>query len=181
MNDRKPKRTRTDATRALIKQRALERGKERSAEVEQRVRNMMATIEGEMAGNEGIYPHNRGALSAAELARRVGIHATTFFTENQRELGSDVKSWVEKIKTANVVGRVPIRRNLSERLEDWKTLYNGLTQSHRDTELELQQKEAELAEAAREIERLKGESDELRAFLARSGREKVVPIRRKRS
>ena len=117
-----PKRKRTDATRALIKERALERGKERSAEVEQRVRTMMATIEGEIADNEGIYPHNGGALSAAELARRVGIHSTTFFTDNQKELGSAVKAWVEKIKAANVVGRVPVRRNLSERLEDWKTL-----------------------------------------------------------
>jgi hypothetical protein len=174
------RRTRSEATRALIKERALERGKRRSDDVEKRVRAMMITIEQEIAGNDGIYPLNGGALSGAELARRAGVHPTTFYSKTQRKLGEDVQTWVDTISAANVVGRGPVRRNLSERLEDWKTLYNGLAQSHRDTELELQQTEAELAAAREEIEKLRNENEGLREFLAKAGHEKVVPLRKKR-
>jgi septation ring formation regulator EzrA len=173
------KRSRSEATRALIQERALERGRERSGALDKRVREMMATIDQEIAANEGIYPHNGGALSAAELARRAGVHQTTFFTPTQREtLGKDVKAWIEKVKASHIVGKGPVRRNLSERLEDWKALYEGLAQSHRDTELELQQAEAELNEARSELERVRDENETLKELLAKSGHTKIVPLRK---
>lgn len=174
------KRGRSAETRALIQERALERGEERSGAVDRRVRDMMKTIEQEMAANEGIYPHNGGALSAAELARRADVHPTTFFTKKQVALGEDVKDWLKKTKESNIVGKGPVRRNLSDRLDDWKSLYEGLAQSHRDTELELQQIAAELKEAHGEIDRVRGENERLRALLAKSGQTKVVPLRKRK-
>lgn len=173
--------TRSPATRALMQQRASERGKERSAEFAEHVRRVMATIDGEIAANKGIYPHNGGALSAKELARRAGVHDTTFSSPAQKEkLGMEVKAWVEKVKTLHIVGKGRIRRNLSERLEDWKTLYQGLVQSHRDTELELQQTEAELDGARKEVERIRDENDGLRKLLSQAGHKKIVPLPRKK-
>ncbi|MGQ7939612.1 hypothetical protein [Paraburkholderia sp. D1E] len=164
-----------------MQQSASERGKERSAALDKHVREVMATIDGEIAANKGIYPNNGGALSAAELARRAGVHETTFYSPAQKEkLGKDVKEWVEKIQASHIVGKGRVRRALSERLEDWETLYQGLKQSHRDTELELQQTEAELAEARKEVERMRDENAGLRQSLAQSGHKKIVPLPKKK-
>ncbi|ANB71150.1 hypothetical protein BCh11DRAFT_04144 [Burkholderia sp. Ch1-1] len=170
---------RSDSTRALIQERALERGAQRTEDVQQRVRMLMADIEDEMARNEGIYPHNGGALSGAEIARRAGIHPTTLFSPKQRDFGSEVKQWLERIKEGKVVGRGPVRRELADRIADWKALYDGLAQSHRDTELELQQTEADLEKARGEIKTLQATVDRLTEQLAALGGEKVVSLRNK--
>jgi hypothetical protein len=173
--------TRSAATRARIQERAAERGRERSSTFDEHVREVMATIEQEIAENNGIYPHNGGALSAAELARRAEVHITSFFSPKQKEtLGNDVRAWVKKIKASHVVGKVRVRREISERLEDWKTLYEGLKQSHRDTELALQQKEAELETAQKDIARMREENEGLRHALAQSGHKKIVPMPKKK-
>ncbi|MDQ0140970.1 hypothetical protein [Cupriavidus necator] len=173
--------TRSDSTRALIRERALERGQQRSAEVERRVREAMQTIEAEIDANDGIYPHNKGALSSAELARRADVHPTTFFSPKQRALGDEVKQWLEGIKARKVVGRGPVRRELATRIADWSRLFEGLAQSHRDTELELQQTQAELAQTREDLAKLQHENDHLKKLLSAAGNKKVVPLRPKKS
>lgn len=172
---------RSDSTRVLIQVRALERGAQRTNDVQQRVRKLLAAIEDEMAANGGIYPHNGGALSGAEIARRAGIHPTTLFSPKQRDLGSEVKQWLERIKEGRIVGRGLVRRELAERVADWKALYDGLAQSHRDTELELQQAEVDLEKAQAEIKKLQGVVDRLTKQLGVLSGEKVVPLQNKRS
>lgn len=172
--------TRSGITRALIQKRALEQGAQRSDEVRIRVTVALRTIEGEISSNEGIYPHNKGALSLAEVARRADVHPTTFFSPKQRELGSEVKAWLEKLKTKETVGRGPVRRELATRVADWARLYEKLQQSHRDTELDLQQCQAELAIAGKEIARLQAENTRLQGLLGNAGSNKVSPIRPKK-
>lgn len=172
---------RTEATRALIRAKALERGQQRSAETRRRVVAAMAAIEQEMTSNEGIYPHNGGAVSAAEVARRAGVHTTTFFSPKQRELGEEVRAWLESLKKRNAASVTAVKRSLAERIADWKALYEGLAQSHRDTELQLQQVEAELGQAREQLATVSHERDALTEQLAKAGGGSVVPIRPKRS
>jgi hypothetical protein len=171
---------RADSTRELIRARALERGQQRSADTRVRVETAMRAIEQEMASNEGIYPSNKGAVSAAEVARRAGVHTTTFFSPKQRELGDTVRDWLKTLKERNVVGAGPVKRTLSDRVADWKDLYNRLAQSHRDTELELQQTEADLEKACERIDELTSERDALLNQLAKSEHSSVVPLRPKK-
>lgn len=171
--------TRSESTRALMKERALERGHQRSDDVRERVRSVMKTIEKEMDGNDGIYPHNKGALSSAEVARRANVHPTTLFSAKQRALGEEVKQWLETIKTRKVVGRGPVRRDLASRLADWRRLYDGLAQSHRDTELELQQTQADLERARMDTEGLKRENEQLKRLLDVASMRKVVTLQPK--
>ncbi|MBB5501645.1 hypothetical protein [Paraburkholderia sp. MM5384-R2] len=134
----------------------------------------MNGIDEEMARNGGVYPHNGGAVSAAEVARRAGIHETTFYTAKQRDLGKEVKAWISGLKATNVVGRVRLRRTVAERLQEWMENYKGLAQSHRDTELELQQVEADRDAALVELERLRNENATLRENLSVSAAGRVV-------
>lgn len=180
MTQAKLRSVRSASTKSRIQAKAKVRGGERSEEVRERVRAMMATIEKEMADNEGIYPHNKGALSSAELARRSDVHPTTFFSPQQRVFGTEVKAWVEGLKASKVVGRGPVRREMATRVADWKRLYDDLSQSHRDTELDLQQVNAELAQARDALEKIGRENARLQSTLAEVGGTKVVPLRTKK-
>lgn len=155
---------------------AKKRGDKRTKDVQGRVRETMATIEKEMASNDGIYPHRNGALSSAEVSRRAGVHPTSLFTEKLRDLGVEVKTWLANIKAEKVVGSVKVNRTLAERLSDWKGHYEGLLQSHRDTELELQETEHQLAEARRTIEDLERQVASLRGSPDRINSGKVLTL-----
>ncbi len=136
----------------------------------------MAAIEQEMATNDGIYPQNKGALSAAEVARRAGVHSTTFFSPKQRELGQEVRAWLESLKKRTPVGAGNVKRSLADRIADWKEMYDGLAQSHRDTELTLQQAEAELGLVREQLGAMTHERDMLREQLAKAGGSSVIPL-----
>ena len=170
--------TRSEASRALMKERALVRGEHRSEDVRERVRGAMRAIEQEMDANNGIYPHNKGAVSSAEVARRADVHPTTFFSPKQRDLGVEVKHWLEALKSRKVVGRGPVRRDLIARVADWKREFDGLAQSHRETELDLQQAQADLAQARAEMEKLQQENRRLQQMLSATSGQKVVPLLR---
>ena len=172
---------RSDSTRELIRVSALERGKQRSADTKARVEAAMKAIEDEMAFNDGVYPKNKGAVSAAEVARRAGVHKTTFFSIKQRELGETVRNWLAALKERNVVGAGPVKRSLGERVAAWKELHEGLLQSHRDTELKLQQAEADLEAALRQIEALTKERNALLIQIGKPGKSSVVALRPKKS
>lgn len=167
---------RADTTRELIRIKALARGQQRSADTRGRVEMAMAAIEQEIAANDGIYPQNKGALSAAEVARRAGVHSTTFFSPKQRELGQEVRAWLDSLKKRNAVGVGNVKRSLTDRIADWRELYEGLAQSHRDTELNLQQSEAELGLVREQLAAMAHERDMLREQLAKPGGSTVVPL-----
>ena len=148
----------------------------RSGEVKDRVRAALATIETELAENHGNYPHNKGRISFAEIARRAKIHPTTFYTENQK----DVFNWVKQWRLANkssISDDVPIERlSLAKRVAAWGKLYAGLQQSHRDTELDLQQARAELVDLQQELNRANLEKEQLLHLLDISSANKIHPI-----
>lgn len=168
--------SRSPETRALMSEAAKRLGKIRSDGVRERVQKALREIEKEMDGNKGIYPHNKGAISAAEVARRADVHQTTFFGPKQVELGNEVRAWLKRMKEGRIVGRGRVRRALADRVGAWKELYDGLAQSHRDTELDLQQAKADLDKAHDQLQLLKSENDRLTSILQTAGTAKVVPL-----
>ena len=156
---------------------AKKRGEKRTEEVQTKVKAIMAIIEEEMTSNDGIYPHRNGALSAAEVARRAGVHPTSFFTDKLRELGDEVRDWLGELKREKVVGAVKVHKTLAARIDDWRRLYDGLLQSHRDTELELQETQHQLREACESIKELEQKSARLEQLVNQAASTKVVPLR----
>lgn len=167
---------RSDATRDRIRAKALERGKQRTADIHSRVLATIAMIEQEILENDGIYPYRKGRVSGAEIARRADIHPTTLFSDSYTTLAETVRDWVNSLKNRHPVSVHSVKRSLAERVSDWKELFNRLAQSHRDTELELQQVEAELNQLREILAVTKKERDELLVQLNKIG-SSVVPLR----
>lgn len=131
----------------MHKEAARLRGEARTAGVEARVREAMVAIQKEMAANKGIYPENGGAVSMNEVARRAKISETTLFSPKQKELGKNVKAWVESLKNTEIVGRKKVQRSVFERSEDWRNKYLALQDAHIATELDLQDAKVQLQDA----------------------------------
>lgn len=165
----------TPSKQELLKRAAQEQGQQRTEEVHDKVRAAMRTIEAEIATNEGIYPGNKGSLSMNELTRRASIHNTTLHGDKYGDLLKEAKAWLKGIKSGATIGRLRVRKTLAKRVSEWRELYEGLRQSERDTNLALQQREAELEAANAELESLRGQVEQLKSQLdAKTG--KVVPL-----
>jgi hypothetical protein len=167
------KRTYTEESRELMRDSALARGAKAAEKNHERVRETMVEVQREMAENEGIYPHNKGGLSLAEVARRAGIHPFTFHKPRYQALAEEVKLWLETLKQKTVVGRVRVRKELGVRVQEWKELYDDLLETHRVTETDLALAQSRLEEAVKE-------NEQLRLQLADSAKLKVVSMRPKK-
>lgn len=161
---------------AIHKEAARLRGAARTAEVEAKVREAMATIQKEMAANNGIYPGNGGAVSMNEVARRAKISETTLFSPKQKELGKAVKAWIESLKKKEVVGRMRVRRTFYERSEDWRKKYLALQDAHIATELDLQDAKVQLQEAQQALAELNNKYDALLEQMRVGAASKVTPF-----
>lgn len=166
----KAKRTYSPESKERMRVAALARHDAEAEQIHERVRAMMKTIQLEMAGNAGIYPNNKGAVSMAEVARRSLIHPITFHKERYRKLGEEVKAWLETLKQGSVIGRGRVRKELGSRVQEWEDLYEALKVTNRISETDLAHAEALLKEARQEIEQLRSRLSEQAAL-------KIVPIR----
>lgn len=171
----KSKAKRTYSADAIERMRAaaLARYDSEAEQAHERVRAVMKTIQKEMAGNEGIYPNNKGAVSMAEVARRAQIHPFTFHKPRYLELGKEVKAWLQTLKQGGVVGRGRVRKELGTRVQEWKKLYEDLLETHRISETDLEHAQARLKEVLQE-------NDQLRQRVAEQATLKVVPLRPKK-
>lgn len=165
-----PKRTYSDESRELMRDAALARGNKAAEQTFLRVRAIMTEVQQEMAGNEGIYPHNKGALSLAEIARRAGIHPFTFHKPRYQDLSEEVKLWLQALKQKTVVGRVRVRKEMGVRVQEWKELYDDLLETHRITETDLAYAQSRLDEVTKE-------NEQLRLQLGDAAKLRVVPLR----
>lgn len=169
---------RTVKTRAeALKEAAQQQGRARTESVNQKVRSAMRAIEADIQGNDGVYPSNGGALSLNELARRAEIHFTTLHGEKYTSLLTEAKEWLVSVKAGHVTGRLRVRKALATRVSEWKDLYERCRQVERDTQLSLQQKDAELERAQDEILVLHREVERLRALVAALD-PNVIPLRK---
>lgn len=98
MTSNKPEQVPSVESRERMRAAALARSNSNAEQTVTRVRNIVTTIQKEMAANEGIYPHNKGAVSLAEVARRAGIRPRTFHNGRYVELAEEVKQWLVTLK-----------------------------------------------------------------------------------
>jgi hypothetical protein len=148
---------------------AIKRGTERTAQMEQSVADAMRAIVEEMRTNGGIYPHNGGAVSMAELARRAEINESTLYKKDNASLKERATLWLETLKKKETVGRMRVRKTHAERAESWEKKHKALEQRHIRTELELQNMQ-------REAEKLRHDNAALLEQLRVAGKSKVTPI-----
>lgn len=160
----------------MHKEAARLRGEARSAGVEARVHEAMVTIQREMAANRGIYPKNGGAVSMNEVARRAQISETTLFSPKQKELGKNVKAWVESLKKTEVVGRKNVQRTVFERSEAWRIKYLALQDSHIATELDLQDAKVQLQVAQKAFADLKDKYELMLEQMRAGAVSKIIPF-----
>lgn len=158
------------------KEAARLRGEARTAGVEVKVREAMVTIQKEMAANNGIYPENGGAVSMNEVARRAKISETTLFSPKQKELGKNVKAWVESLKKTEIVGRKKVQRTLFERSEDWRQKYLALQDAHIATELDLQDSKVQFQNTAKALAELEYKYDALLEQIRAGLTSKISPF-----
>lgn len=160
----------------IHKEAARLRGEARTAGVETRVLEAMVTIQKEMAANNGIYPENGGAVSMNEVARRAKISETTLFSPKQKELGKNVKAWVESLKKTEIVGRKNVQRTVFERSEDWRKKYLALQDAHIATELDLQDADVQLKDAQKALAELKDKYEALLEQMHAGAASKIYPF-----
>ncbi|MFO1305358.1 MAG: hypothetical protein U1F54_16650 [Burkholderiales bacterium] len=148
---------------------ALKRGADKTAKTLQRVEDAIRAIADEMQANGGIYPHNGGAVSIAEIARRAGINEATFYKKDNVKLKERVALWLDTLKKKETVGRMRVRKTFQQRAESWKEKYDALKTRHIVTELQLQQLQAN-------YEKLQRDYDGLLEQMRVAGQSKVTPF-----
>ncbi|MBU9552880.1 hypothetical protein [Burkholderia multivorans] len=166
----KPRRVISDDARARMRAAARARHDSATQRNHERVRAVMLEIQQEMVVHQGVYPHNKGALSLAEVARRAGIHPFTFHKARYVDLAHEVKARLQTLKGEAIVGRTRVRTELKDRLSEWRRLYDDLLQVHRISETDLMHAQLQLDEVRRE-------NEELKRRLADLLRRKVVRLR----
>lgn len=154
---------------------AAQRGAARTAQMEQKVVQAMQSIQTDMQTNGGIYPHNGGAVSMAELARRAGISESSFYKKepDNRALKERADLWLDTLKKKETIGRMRVRKTFAQRAEDWKKKYHALEQRHIRTELELQSLQAD-------TQKLRKDNAALLEQLRLASASKVTPISKRK-
>lgn len=148
---------------------AIKRGADKTAKTLQRVEDAIRAIADEMRANGGIYPHNGGAVSIAEIARRAGINEATFYKKDNVTLKERVVLWLDTLRKKETVGRMRVRKTFQQRAEGWKEKYDALETRHIVTELQLQQLQAN-------YEKLQRDYDALLEQMRVAGQSKVTPL-----
>jgi hypothetical protein len=151
---------------------ASRRGAARTAQMEQAVTQAIQAIQADMHANGSIYPHNGGAVSMAELARRANISESSFYKKEPENIALKERAalWLDTLKKKETVGRMRVKKSLSQKAEDWQQKYHSLEQRHIRTELELQSLEAQM-------HKLHEENAALVEQLSKHGKTNITPIK----
>lgn len=84
----------------------------------------MKQIFEEIKSNDGIYPHNGGALPQAELCRRAGVSQATLQNPTHKYATRvEVNKWLEEMHELIVTGQKAVRSTVTKRADYWKSEY----------------------------------------------------------
>ena len=134
---------------------ATKRGAARTEALNSAVDQAMCVILEDMKGNGGIYPHNGGAVSIAEIARRADVNESSFYKKQNVELKKRANLWVQQLLKKETIGRKRVRKHLKDVAREWKARYEALDSNNIVTHLKLQQLEAENLKLKAEVKSLR--------------------------
>lgn len=134
---------------------ATKRAAARKAALKEAVDGAMRAIVEDMKANQGIYPHNGGAVSMAELARRAGINESSFYKKQNVDLKESANLWLQQLQKKETIGRKRVRKHLKEVASDWKARYEAIDRDNIVTHLKLQALEAENLRLKEEVKSLR--------------------------
>ncbi len=148
----------------------IEHSRQRTSAVVASIRKAMATIEGEIEQNDGLYPYNKGRVTQAEVCRRAGVRKTTLQGPSHKESTRiELDRWLKRLAAAVVKGRKSIRRTVTERADQWKEQLDQLANEYHKAELALIDMRLRLRD-------LEEENAALRAQLAQGVARKVTAL-----
>jgi hypothetical protein len=139
-----------------------------------KVRRVMLLIQQEMVGNSGVYPHNKGVISQAELARRASMHPVTLHKPYYKELVREIQEWLVNVKSGAIVGHKRVRSALTSRLKEHEELRISLQESLRISEIDLDISETKVEELEKRCQSLEEDNMKLRNQLAQVAHFKLV-------
>lgn len=139
-----------------------------------KVRSVMVQIQQEMVSNSGMYPHNKGVISQAELARRASMHPVTLHKPYYKELIREIKEWLVNVNSGAIVGHKRVRSTLTSRLDEHEKLRISLQESLRISEIDLDISEAKVEELEKRCQFLEENNMKLRNQLAQVASLKIV-------
>lgn len=168
----------SQAAKDLIRRKALDQGINRYELVIYAVTAAMQRIEQEIKGNDGVYPANGGGLTLNELMRRSDVGLKTLFGPKYKEgfKRDVVDPWLEKNKVSAVTSRREAAKSAIKRTFEWHEMYDDLLQSHRKSELDLQEAQRRLAKAEQQLFAFELENDQLKVALSEATGGKVVRL-----
>jgi hypothetical protein len=139
-----------------------------------RLQRSMADIEREIASNEGIYSHNKGRVTQAEVLRRARVGVSTLQSApHKNTTRTTLNMWLADVGGRVVRGHKKIRRTVAERADAWRERYDEIAAAWAVAELEFIDAKNEVTALKARISELERERDELRE----SGSDgRVVPI-----
>jgi hypothetical protein len=106
----------------------------------------------EIEANEGIYPHNKGRVTQAELCRRAGIGKATLQGPAHKDTTRvAINDWLKALSRGVVQGHRNVRRTVTDRADEWNRLYGEIADSYAIAELELVEEKRKTARLEREL------------------------------
>jgi chromosome segregation ATPase len=125
------------------------------------IRKRMREIEAEIEGNDGIYPHAKGRVSAAEVLRRAG-KSDAYLRKSEPpelvDLRNEVDEWAARVTKALDAGAKVVRRRITERVEHIQGELAQVRQNYIAAEILLSETQADLEKAASKIAELEAQN-----------------------
>jgi len=137
--------------------------KARTRRVVEAIKQAMLAIGKEVKDNDGIYPHNHGRLTMAEVCRRAGVHQITMMGKAHRDTTRPmIVAWIEKL--GMIRGALKVRRAVTKRSNTANAEYRRIaTQFQAMYQLEMPRRDLEIAQLQAKSAELEAENERLRA------------------
>lgn len=135
--------------------------RDRTLRVVDSVKKSMNLIEREIADNEGIYPHNHGRLTMAEVCRRSGVHQITMMGKAHRDTTRPmIVRWIQGLKLLE--GAAKIRGAVTRRTDAAREEYRHIASRFQAMyQVEIPRRDLEIEQLKLRVSQLEAENSQL--------------------
>jgi hypothetical protein len=108
-----------------VKDGIAQSAKARTHRIVEAIKNTIIVVTAEIKDAEGIYPHNAGRLTMAEVCRRAGVHPITMMGKAHRDTTRPmILAWMNRIELAR--GATAVRSAVTKRADTAKEEYRRI-------------------------------------------------------